>query len=173
MDIDDSDIVIQGSTTTRISRKQVNRVILFESFFVYFLYFSVCVQSSFDFISIFKKFSSVIFLHWNFFEYFINWVRYIEELNIKGIISSFANRQCMKQGKEYSFTSIFFFGSFSTLIFFVQSANMLVLFQVQVQNKKNSCDVGAFLALQYMSLNCYNKFGLYAKFDVTDCNKLY
>lgn len=28
MDIDDSDIVIQGSTTTRISRKQVNRVIL-------------------------------------------------------------------------------------------------------------------------------------------------
>lgn len=28
MDIDDSDIVIQGSTTTRISRKQVNRMIL-------------------------------------------------------------------------------------------------------------------------------------------------
>lgn len=33
MDIDDSDIVIQGSTTTRISRKQVNRVILLYNLF--------------------------------------------------------------------------------------------------------------------------------------------
>lgn len=57
MDIDDSDIVIQGSTTTRISRKQVNRVILL--IFNYFIYFRM-IKVFLNFISI-KKISLFIY----------------------------------------------------------------------------------------------------------------
>lgn len=64
MDIDDSDIVIQGSTTTRISRKQVSRMIS-TIFFLQLLLF--CTFRVFSFFSLY-------FMFFNFINFFMSYL---------------------------------------------------------------------------------------------------
>lgn len=66
MDIDDNDIVIQGSTTTRISRKQVNHLIFFLSSI---LYLSLHVQNFLFYNVINFFFLNLIYLIFYIFVY--------------------------------------------------------------------------------------------------------